>query len=87
MLVKSKVFKDFCLGERCGPLAKQVMPEGIIITPRANWQVLQPVNSFHASGASAVFDDVNSRFIVAFGNARQYGVDGGTNSVNVIEFK
>ena len=59
----------------------------VLSTPKANWQVLQPVNSFHASGASAVFDDVNSRFIVAFGNARQYGVDSGTNSVNVIEFK
>jgi hypothetical protein len=59
----------------------------VLTLPKANWQVLTSAAGEHALGANGLYDEANSRFIVAFGSALQYGMEAGTNRVSVIEFK
>lgn len=59
----------------------------VVTAPKASWQDLSVAPSAHAAGASGLYDEANKRFIVAFGNVLQYGVEAGTNRVSVIEFK
>lgn len=58
----------------------------VVTLPEATWQELNGASAEHATGASGFFDAANNRFIVAFGQALQYGALGGTNKVSVIEF-
>lgn len=55
--------------------------------PKARWQNLTAAPSAHARGASGLFDPVNKRFFVVFGNQLQYGVEAGSSGVRVMAFK